>query len=102
MITLWEALRQARMHAPKGTPAEGLSFDEAIELLKQGATDYVLKDRLSRLAPALPRVLAACKHAFDLDCQPEAVSGHLGALAAPRPGLRCSQAGRRSHRSGGL
>ena len=42
----------------------------------------------ARLAPALPRVLAACKHAFDLDCQPEAVAGHLGALAAARPGLR--------------
>ena len=42
----------------------------------------------ARLAPALPRVLAACKHAFDLDCQPDAVAGSLGALAAPRPGLR--------------
>ncbi len=42
----------------------------------------------ARLAPALPRVLAACKHAFDLDCQPEAVEAHLGALAAARPGLR--------------
>lgn len=42
----------------------------------------------ARLAPALPRVLAACKHAFDLDCQPEAVAFHLGTLAAPRPGLR--------------
>jgi AraC family transcriptional regulator of adaptative response / DNA-3-methyladenine glycosylase II len=41
-----------------------------------------------RLAPALPRVLAACKAAFDLDCQPQAVAGHLGALAAARHGLR--------------
>jgi len=29
----------------------------AIELLKQGATDYVLKDKLSRLAPAVTRAL---------------------------------------------
>jgi len=42
----------------------------------------------ARLAPALPRVLAACKHAFDLDCAPESVDGHLGTLAAARPGLR--------------
>jgi AraC family transcriptional regulator of adaptative response / DNA-3-methyladenine glycosylase II len=42
----------------------------------------------ARLAPALPRVLAACKHAFDLDCQPDAVAATLGELAAPRPGLR--------------
>jgi DNA-binding NtrC family response regulator len=31
--------------------------DLAIETLKQGATDYVLKDRLSRLVPAVNRVL---------------------------------------------
>ena len=32
--------------------------DRAIESLKNGATDYVLKDRLSRLAPAVNRALA--------------------------------------------
>jgi AraC family transcriptional regulator of adaptative response / DNA-3-methyladenine glycosylase II len=42
----------------------------------------------ARLAPALPRVLAACKHAFDLDCQPDAVAAGRGDLAAARPGLR--------------
>ncbi len=31
--------------------------ERAIETLKQGATDYVLKDRLSRLAPAVKRAL---------------------------------------------
>src|SRR6266571_3720807 len=31
--------------------------DHAIEMLRQGATDYVLKDRLSRLAPAVERAL---------------------------------------------
>ncbi len=30
----------------------------AVELLKQGAKDYVLKDRLARLAPAIERVLS--------------------------------------------
>jgi len=42
----------------------------------------------ARLAPALPRVLSACKQAFDLDCQPDAVALGLGDLAASRPGLR--------------
>jgi AraC family transcriptional regulator of adaptative response / DNA-3-methyladenine glycosylase II len=42
----------------------------------------------ARLAPVLPPVLAACKHALDLDCQPEAVAAGLGELAAARPGLR--------------
>ncbi len=34
-----------------------LGEELAIELLKKGATDYVLKDRLSRLAPAVTRAL---------------------------------------------
>src|SRR3990172_6823423 len=34
-----------------------LGEELAIELLKKGATDYVLKDRLSRLAPAVSRAL---------------------------------------------
>jgi len=36
----------------------------------------------------LPRVLAACKHAFDLNCPPEGIAASLGDLASPRPGLR--------------
>src|SRR6266571_3776755 len=31
--------------------------DHAIDMLRQGATDYVLKERLSRLAPAVERAL---------------------------------------------
>ncbi len=41
-----------------------------------------------RLAAAIPRVLAVCKRAFDLDCSPAAVASALGALASRRPGLR--------------
>jgi AraC family transcriptional regulator of adaptative response / DNA-3-methyladenine glycosylase II len=42
----------------------------------------------ARLAAAIPRVLAACKRAFDLDCRPDEVLAALGELARPRPGLR--------------
>ncbi len=35
--------------------------DRAIESLKSGATDYVIKDRLSRLVPAVNRALAESK-----------------------------------------
>jgi len=42
----------------------------------------------ARLATAIPRVLAAVKHTFDLNCRPEEVLATLGALAQPRPGLR--------------
>jgi len=55
-----EALSQARAHRP-GTPfvflSGALGEEEAIDLMKQGATDYVLKHRLSRLMPALRRAL---------------------------------------------
>lgn len=40
------------------------------------------------LAPALPAALARVKHLFDTGCDPHAVAEALGALAAPRPGLR--------------
>ncbi|MEW5881980.1 MAG: AlkA N-terminal domain-containing protein [Pseudomonadota bacterium] len=42
----------------------------------------------ARLAAAIPRVLAACKRAFDLDCRPDEVVAVLGDLARARPGLR--------------
>jgi len=56
-----QALELSRIHAPEvpfifisGTMGE----DTAIESLRSGATDYVLKDRLSRLVPAVRRALA--------------------------------------------
>ncbi len=42
----------------------------------------------ARLARAIPRVLAAIKHAFDLSCRPEEVAAVLGDLARTQPGLR--------------
>lgn len=42
----------------------------------------------ARLAAAIPRVLAASKHAFDLNCRPDEVLAVLGDLAQARPGLR--------------
>ena len=38
-----------------------LGEEVAIEMLKEGATDYVLKNRLSRLAPAVSRALATSR-----------------------------------------
>jgi signal transduction histidine kinase/DNA-binding response OmpR family regulator len=56
-----QALRLARRHNPdvpfilvSGTLGE----EAAVESLRNGATDYVLKDRLSRLEPAVRRALA--------------------------------------------
>jgi len=55
-----QALTQARAACPE-TPfvfvTGALGEERAIELLKRGATDYVLKDRLERLAPSVERAL---------------------------------------------
>jgi AraC family transcriptional regulator of adaptative response / DNA-3-methyladenine glycosylase II len=40
------------------------------------------------LARAVPQVLAATKHAFDLTCDPDEVTACLGPLAVDEPGLR--------------
>jgi len=54
------ALKLARERLP-ATPViivTGTMVDEAaVELLREGAADYILKDRLSRLAPAVRRAL---------------------------------------------
>lgn len=55
-----ELLEHRNRHAP-GTPFVFVSGvigeDNAVELLKRGATDYVSKSRLARLAPVLRRAL---------------------------------------------
>ena len=55
------ALEMARVHCP-GKPFIFLSGtigeERAIEALKRGATDYVIKDRPSRLLPAIQQALA--------------------------------------------
>ena len=58
------ALELARKHAPE-TPfifvSGTLGEDIAIRSLQQGATDYVLKQKLERLAPAVIRALREAK-----------------------------------------
>ena len=55
------ALRMSKQHCPE-TPfifvSGALGEELAIETLKQGATDYVLKHRLERLRPAVLRALS--------------------------------------------
>ena len=56
-----EALELVRRAAPK-IPfiliTGALGDERAVELLRSGATDFVLKDRLARLAPAIQRALS--------------------------------------------
>ncbi len=59
-FTALDVLKKRNALAP-GTPliviTGTLSDEVAVELLKQGATDYILKDRISRLCPAIDRAL---------------------------------------------
>ncbi|ATB35327.1 two-component sensor histidine kinase [Cystobacter fuscus] len=62
------ALATARQACPD-TPflfvSGALGEDRAIELLKSGATDYVLKDRLERLVPSVERALREAQGAAE-------------------------------------
>lgn len=51
-------VRQKRPELPVIMISGGLSEEEAVDCLKAGATDYVLKQRLQRLGPAVRRALA--------------------------------------------
>ena len=57
-----------------------LGEETAIELLKQGATDYVLKSRLSRLAPAVKRALQEVEERSERKAAEEALKKREQAL----------------------
>ncbi len=57
-----------------------LGEETAIELLKQGATDYVLKSRLSRLAPAVARALLEVEERRERKAAEEALKKREQAL----------------------
>ncbi len=52
-----ELAQAERPHVPVVFVSGAIGEERAIETLKQGATDYVLKDKLSRLGPAVRRAL---------------------------------------------
>ena len=58
--------RQMRPELPFIFVSGKIGEEAAIELLRQGATDYVLKHRLSRLAPAVRRALEECARMLTL------------------------------------
>jgi DNA-binding NarL/FixJ family response regulator len=58
-----------------------LGEERAIELLRKGATDYVLKSRLSRLGPALTRALQEIRERRERDMALEALKKREQALA---------------------
>ncbi len=56
-----EIVRRDHPEVPVVMVTGALSDIDAVELIHAGAKDYVLKDRLARLAPAVQRVLAAAQ-----------------------------------------
>lgn len=82
-----EIAQQIAPHVPFIFVTGTLGEEVAIDMLKQGATDYVLKNRLSRLVPAVSRALSEAeqrrereqseerlRHSHD---QLRALTGHL-------------------------
>lgn len=57
--------RQRIPHLPAIIVSGAIGEEAAIEALKAGATDYVLKTRLSRLGPAVKRALQEAKEVFE-------------------------------------
>jgi DNA-binding NarL/FixJ family response regulator len=64
-----------------------LGEETAIELLKQGATDYVLKSRLSRLGPAVSRALQEAKERKERKMATEELKKREQALKLKSRGL---------------
>jgi hypothetical protein len=55
-------LREQQSDVPVIIVSGSVGDDKAVETLKLGATDYVLKDRLARLGPAVHRALDERRH----------------------------------------
>ncbi len=64
-----------------------LGEETAIELLKQGATDYVLKHRLARLGPAVARALQEVNERREKEAAVEALKKREQALEAKSKSL---------------
>jgi signal transduction histidine kinase len=56
-ILALEAAKRALPHVPFVFVSGAIGEERAIETLRRGATDYVLKDRLERLSPAVRRAV---------------------------------------------
>lgn len=65
-----------------------LGEETAIELLKQGATDYVLKNRLSRLGPAVSRALQEARERKERKMAVEALELKSRSLAEANTALK--------------
>ena len=82
-----EIAKQIAPHVPFIFVTGTLGEEVAIDMLKQGATDYVLKNRLSRLVPAVSRALSEAEQKREREQSEErlrrshdqlrALTGHL-------------------------
>jgi len=60
-LTALRIVREKYPHVPFVFVTGSMGEEAAIETIKDGATDYVLKDRLSRLIPAVQRAIRDCE-----------------------------------------
>jgi len=77
-LSALEHIRARNLDVPFIFVSGTIGEDRAIEVVKRGATDYVLKDRLNRLVPAIRRALEEveerrrCREAERALCESEA------------------------------
>ena len=83
--------RQRLPHLPVVIVSGAIGEETAIEALKAGATDYVLKQRLSRLGTVIERALREERQRRDQECAEQELRGRRNGCALPFAvsGTRC-------------
>ncbi len=81
-LSALQIAREQRPAAPFIFVSGALGEEIAIETLKSGATDYVLKNRLKRLGPAVQRALAETRERFERRRAERALESERRLLAA--------------------
>ena len=83
-----ELLKQHKQDVPFIVVSGTIGEDAAVETLKGGATDYILKDRLSRLGPAIRRALREADERAErkrAEAALESRARQVGTRARPQP-----------------
>ncbi|MBI1200408.1 MAG: response regulator [Phenylobacterium sp.] len=81
LAALGEVQRRG-LDAPFIVVTGSLADEEAVECLRQGATDFLLKDRMKRLGPAVTRALSERRERQERDRMQEEVNRSRAAAAA--------------------
>jgi PAS domain S-box-containing protein len=68
-----QLLRRQHPHLPFILVSGTVGEEIAVEAMRKGANDYIMKDNLTRLVPAIERELRESRERFDRQCAEEAL-----------------------------